>query len=199
MKKILALLLTGMLVLSLVACSGGGQTSGDAEPAEEPAAATGTFEKGLKGTGEETLSCMFCDMTVPAGYNYEVYFYSVNEGEHTGTMQLDMGKTTTLDARLEVSTTRMISSLQDACDECIATKNLGTYENGSSAELGEATYGGQTYKILQTETEYGQDVYLVTYMKLHDKDVFVELHLDPKKMTQDDPFVASFLNSIKWK
>ena len=58
-----------------------------------------------------------------------MYFYSYNETP-LGTLQIDFGKKYTTEGRLEVSTTRMIKSLDDAVQECRRGRDIEDYTEG---------------------------------------------------------------------
>ncbi len=120
-----------------------------------------------------------------------------------GTIQIDFGKNSAIVGRLEVSTTRMISSLDDAVNECIRVRNLDTYKEGKSEIGEEVTYGDTTYKLVNMSHENGAESCLVSYYKRADgKDIYVEIRikqLDIDKLTIDDPLVQELAESAVYK
>ena len=76
---------------------------------------TAELQTGDIGEGEKTLDSDFCTVTIPEGLQYNVYSYYHDE-DALGTIQIDFGKKYTIEGRLEVSTTRMINSLDDAVE-----------------------------------------------------------------------------------
>ena len=223
MKKqlIWILALTLALTLLLTACDNGGSagetgttatkagtvtTADSTQTTAAPAAESKeeALEEGLEGVGEKTFDTPMFTMTVPADVMYELYTYSVGD-DNCGTIQIDFGPDSTMQARFEVSTTRMISSLSDAHDECLRVQNLDTYEEGRYEDMDDVTYGGVTYKALHVTTEWSDEIFLVSYYKRADGvDVYVECKLDQDGFGYDAvspsaDFVAAALNSVTLK
>lgn len=209
MKKILSLLLVAAMTISIASC-GTKSTDADKETATESSnvstdtesknADNAAFKEGLTGEGEKQLDNMFATFTVPAGYKFEVYCYSVDEDDFSGTLQLDIGKTSTLDARYEISTTRMISSVDDSMKECIRTLNLDSFNNAKEPEyLPDVVIGDKTFKAVHIDDGYSKKTYLTSYYKRGEQDVFVQLSLDEASITVNDTFVKDFLGSVNYK
>ena len=223
MKKFTAILLTLILAASITACSGGNSSTGSSsetpsssssessektpqateiQPETEAPTEKKEIEKGDSGEGEKELDSVFCNVTIPEGLKYKVYFYSYNETP-LGTLQIDFGKKYTTEGRLEVSTTRMISSLDDAVNECIRVRNLDTYKEGKSEIGEEVTYGDITYKEVKMSHEYGAETCLVSYYKRADgKNIYVEIKTtqnDFDKLPIDDPLVQELAKSAVYK
>ena len=189
MKKTAAILLALVMTASLAACNGSSESSGTKETSAQSSAqetkaeettveettASAELKEGDSGEGEKTLDSAFCTVTIPEGLQYEIYFYNHDE-DALGTIEIDFGKKYTIEGKLEVSTTRMISSLDDAVEECIRVRNLDTYKEGKSEIGEEVTYGDITYKVVNMSHENGAETCLVSYYKRADgKNIYVEI------------------------
>ena len=97
----------------------------------------------------------------------------------------------------------MISSLDDAIEECIRVRNLDTYKEGKSEIGEEVTQGDTTYKEVKMSHENGAETCLVSYYKRADgKDVYVEIRAKETaldKLTIDDPLVQKLAESAVYK
>lgn len=213
MTWMIALLLAMTLVLS--ACGGEGGSGETTPTTAAPASAAPTtvptttptteaLEAGLEGVGEKAFDTPFFTMTIPADVKYELYTYAVNEDDNRGTIQIDFGPDSTLQARFHVSTTRMVSSLDAAHDEYIRTQNLDTYDEGRYEDLDDVTFGGVTYKVMHVTTEWDDEIALVTYYARESDgvDVYAECVLsqdgnDAVSLTDD--FIVSAMNSVSYK
>ena len=223
MKKFTAILLTLILAASITACSGGNSSTGSSsetpsssssESSEKTPQATETqpeteaptekkeIEKGDSGEGEKELDSVFCNVTIPEGLKYKVYFYSYDETP-LGTLQIDFGKKYTTEGRLEVSTTRMIKSLDDAVEECIRVRNIESYTDGKYEIGEEVTYGDTTYKQVNFSQEFGSEACLVSYYKRADgKDIYVEIGTKNNGLSNleiSDPLVEELAKSAVYK
>ncbi|MDY4710972.1 MAG: hypothetical protein SPC22_03275 [Ruminococcus bromii] len=219
MKKLAAILLALVMTASLAACGGSGESSDTKETSAQSSAsatseakaeettveettASAELQEGDSGEGEKTLDSDFCTVTIPEGLQYKVNSYYHDE-DALGTIEIDFGKKGTTEGRLEVSTTRMISSLDDAVNECIRVRNLDTYKEGKSEIGEEVTYGDTTYKVVKMSHEYGAETCLVSYYKRADgKDIYVEIKTtqnDFDKLPIDDPLVQELAKSAVYK
>lgn len=221
MKKLAAILLALVMTASLAACGGSGESSDTKETSAQSSAsetkaeettveettveettASAELKEGDSGEGEKTLDSAFCTVTIPEGLQYKINFYNYDEDD-LGTIEIDFGKKYTIEGRLEVSTTRMISSLDDAVNECIRVRNLNTYKEGKSEIGEEVTYGDTTYKEVKMSHEYGAETCLVSYYKRADgKDIYVEIKTtqnDFDKLPIDDPLVQELAKSAVYK
>lgn len=216
MKKLTAILLALVMTASLVACNGSSESSGTKETSAQSSAsetkaeettveettASAELREGDSGEGEKTLDSAFCTVTIPEGLQYEINFYNHDE-DALGTIEIDFGKKYTIEGKLEVSTTRMISSLDDAVEECIRVRNLDTYKEGKSEIGEEVTYGDTTYKVVNMSHEHGAETCLVSYYKRADgKDIYVEIKTnqdDNFKLPVDDPLVQELAKSAVYK
>ena len=216
MKKLTAILLALVMTASLAACNGSSESSGTKETSVQSSAsetkaeettveettASAELKEGDSGEGEKTLDSAFCTVTIPEGLQYKVNFYNHDE-DALGTIEIDFGKKYTIEGKLEVSTTRMISSLDDAVEECIRVRNLDTYKEGKSEIGEEVTYGDTTYKVVNMSHEYGAETCLVSYYKRADgKDIYVEIKTnqdDNFKLPVDDPLVQELAKSAVYK
>ena len=224
MRKFTAVLLTLFLAASITACTDGNssadassettKTTSSSESSETTPQATETqpetesqteskeLEAGDSGEGEKTLDSAFCTVTIPEGLQYNVYSYYHDE-DALGTIEIDFGKKYTIEGRLEVSTTRMISSLDDAVQECIRVRNLDTYKEGKSEIGEEVTYGDTTYKVVNMSHEHGAETCLVSYYKRADgKDIYVEIRATNKgtiSLDITDPLVQELAKSAVYK
>ena len=216
MKKLAVILLALVMTASLVACNGSSESSGTKETSAQSSAsetkaeettveettASAELKEGDSGEGEKTLDSAFCTVTIPEGLQYKVNFYNHDE-DALGTIKIDFGKKYTIEGKLEVSTTRMISSLDDAVEECIRVRNLDTYKEGKSEIGEEVTYGDTTYKVVKMSHEYGAETCLVSYYKRADgKDIYVEIKTtqnDFDKLPIDDPLVQELAKSAVYK
>lgn len=216
MKKLAAILLALVMTASLAACDGSSESSGTKETSAQSSAsetkaeettveettASAELKEGDSGEGEKTLDSAFCTVTIPEGLQYEIYFYNHDE-DALGTIEIDFGKKYTIEGKLEVSTTRMISSLDDAVEECIRVRNLDTYKEGKFEIGEEVTYGDTTYKVVNMSHEHGAETCLVSYYKRADgKDIYVEIKTnqdDNFKLPVDDPLVQELAKSAVYK
>ena len=216
MKKLVAFIMAAMLCVSLASCGGSTDTETTAPQSsaessevnsEETTAASSSAEsaelkEGDSGEGEKTLDSDFCTVTIPEGLQYKINSYYHDEGA-LGSIKIDFGKKGTTEGRLEVSTTRMISSLDDAVNECIRVRNLDTYKEGKSEIGEEVTYGDTTYKEVKMSHEYGAETCLVSYYKRADgKNIYVEIKTnqdDNFKLPVDDPLVQELAKSAVYK
>ena len=219
MKKLAAILLALVMTASLVACNSSSESSGTKETSAQSSAsatsevkveettveettASAELKEGDSGEGEKTLDSAFCTVTIPEGLQYKINFYNHDE-DALGTIEIDFGKKYTIEGKLEVSTTRMISSLDDAVEECIRVRNLDTYKEGKSEIGEEVTYGDTTYKVVNMSHEHGAETCLVSYYKRADgKDIYVEIKTnqdDNFKLPVDDPLVQELAKSAVYK
>lgn len=219
MKKIAAILLALVMTASLAACGGSGESSDTKETSNQSSAsatsevkpeettveettASAELQEGDRGEGEKTLDSAFCTVTIPEGLQYEIYTYYHDE-DALGSISINFGKNSTIEGKLEVSTTRMISSLDDAVNECIRVRNLDTYKEGKSEIGEEVTYGDTTYKEVKMSHDYGAETCLVSYYKRADgKDIYVEIKTtqnDFDKLPIDDPLVQELAKSAVYK
>ncbi|MGN1468253.1 MAG: hypothetical protein ACI4W1_08090 [Ruminococcus sp.] len=215
MKKLAAVILALVMTASLAACSNGGgsgteetltpasaiESTNEETTAPETTAAA-ELQSGDSGEGEKTLDSDFCTVTIPEGFKYKVESYYHDE-DALGSIKIDFGKKGTTEGRLEVSTTRMIKSLDDAVEECIRVRNLDTYKEGKSEIGEEVTYGDTTYKEVKMSQEYGAETCLVSYYKRADgKDIYVEIRTkqtDFDKLPIDDSLVQELAKSAVYK
>lgn len=216
MKKLVAFIMAAMLCVSLASCGGSTNTettapqssaeSSEVKPEETTAASSSAesaeLKEGDSGEGEKTLDSDFCTVTIPEGLQYKVNSYYHDE-DALGTIKIDFGKKGTTEGRLEVSTTRMIKSLDDAVEECIRVRNLDTYKEGKSEIGEEVTYGDTTYKEVKMSHEYGAETCLVSYYKRADgKDIYVEIKTGQtgfNDLAIDDPLVQELAKSAVYK
>ena len=215
MKKLAAVILALVMTASLAACSNGGgsgtketlthasaiESTNEQTTAPETTAAA-ELQSGDSGEGEKTLDSDFCTVAIPEGFKYKVESYYHDE-DALGTIKIDFGKKGTTEGRLEVNTTRMIKSLDDAVEECIRVRNLDTYKEGKSEIGEEVTYGDTTYKEVKMSQEYGEETCLVSYYKRADgKDIYVEIRTkqtDFDKLPIDDSLVQELAKSAVYK
>lgn len=218
MKRLAAILLALVMTASLAACGESGSSDTKETSAKSSVAATSEvqaeettveettasaeLQEGDSGEGEKTLDSAFCTVTIPEGLQYEIYTYYHDE-DNLGSISINFGKKSTIEGKLEVSTTRMISSLDDAVNECIRVRNLDTYKEGKSEIGEEVTYGDTTYKVVNMSHEYGAETCLVSYYKRADgKDIYVEIKTnqsDSFKLPVDDPLVQELAKSAVYK
>lgn len=215
MKKLAAVILALVMTASLAACSNGGGSgteetltpasaieSTNEETTAPESTAAAELQSGDSGEGEKTLDSDFCTVTIPEGFKYKVESYYHDE-DALGSIKIDFGKKGTTEGRLEVSTTRMIKSLDDAVEECIRVRNLDTYKEGKSEIGEEVTYGDTIYKEVKMSQEYGAETCLVSYYKRADgKDIYVEIRTkqtDFDKLPIDDSLVQELAKSAVYK
>lgn len=156
---------------------------------------------GLEGEGPRSFKTLYFTFDAPQGLKYEVYTYAVNAEYHNGTIQIDFGKQSTTEINLHVSSTRMISSLDDAHDECIRTQNLDTFKEGKYEDLDDVTFNGTIYKAIHFTNEYSDYTCYATYFKRtsDNLDMYAELQVDNKgKSSVNDAEVIALLNSINY-
>lgn len=213
MKKILAILMATLMMASFVGC--GNNNTEETKPQEtvtETAAETssetetttaqddGKMNVGDTGEGEKMLESELFSVTIPQGLKYEVYTYSMVD-DTNGTVDINFGKNSTIDAKLTVSTQRMVNSLDEVEERAIELRNLNTYKEGKS-EVGEdITIGDVTYRKISVSTEYGSDELMVGYVKTGaGLGGYIEINLEGSGgLTFDDAEVKSLIESIEYK
>lgn len=176
------------------------ESAGDAlETAADAAGASGEIAKGDTGDGPAVLASKYADFTIPEGVTYEVYDYVVTDS--TGSVIIDFGTTNTRQARIEISTTRMVSDLESAAGEC-ERMHAGEYTSNTAERGATVTFGGQEYQIIYVTGDYADEIYLVTYLVNEEgRDTYVEVKLDQdpfgaEGMSTDDPALAEVLNAV---
>ena len=215
MKKILAFTMAMTMIASLAGCGGSENDNDSSSDTEVTTVASGqeaTIEEttapvstatemavGVEGDGPQELTSIFFDVTIPEGIKYEVYSMGFAD-ETNGTIQLDFGKTSTIDGRITVTTQRMTPSLDECVTRCIELRNLDTYEEGKSEVAGDVTFGDTTYKEVKISTEWGSDTNYVTYFKTAaGLDACVEITIKDNYLSPDDELVKEVINSIVYK
>ena len=169
------------------------------ETAADAAGASGEIAKGDTGDGPAVLASKYADFTIPEGVTYEVYDYVVTDS--TGSVIIDFGTTNTRQARIEISTTRMVSDLESAAGEC-ERMHAGEYTSNTAERGATVTFGGQEYQIIYVTGDYADEIYLVTYLVNEEgRDTYVEVKLDQdpfgaEGMSTDDPALAEVLNAV---
>lgn len=227
-NKYFALIIIFVLVFSLTACGGNKkidkvedpvqpstdvvaevgpeQTSEEleevAEEADEGLLVVGeTINKGDRGSGPVKIDSGLSQIFIPEGLDYELYSSFVNG--NTGTIRVDFGTGNSGAGHIEVTTTRMIKSLDEAANECIRMNDFGTM----NSEIGdEIIYGDLTYKYVTIQKPDGSNIkyYLAAYYKRSDdKDIYVELSTNGAdsyyKMDIDDPLIEELLQALVLK
>ena len=215
MKKILAFTMAMTMIASFAGCGGSENDNASSSDTEVTTVASGqeaTIEEttapistatemavGVEGDGPQELTSIFFDVTIPEGIKYEVYSMGFAD-ETNGTIQLDFGKTSTIDGRITVTTQRMTPSLDECVTRCIELRNLDTYEEGKSEVAGDVTFGDTTYKEVKISTEWGSDTNYVTYFKTAaGLDACVEITIKDNYLSPDDELVKEVINSIVYK
>ncbi len=170
------------------------------EVTEEATESNGEMAPGVKGDGEQALTSVLFDVTIPEGLKYEVYTHAFAD-ETNGSIEVKFGEKSTLEGSIKVSTQRMTKSLDEVVDTCIALRNLDTYKEGKSEVVGDVTAGDTTYKQINISNEWGADTNFVTYYKTGaGLDGYVEITLEnDSNLTIDNALVQALVNSIVYK
>ena len=215
MKKFAAILMATLMMASFVGCGGNNGATEETKPqetvaetAEETVAETteasseddGELSVGDEGEGEKVLDSKLASVTIPAGFKYKIYTYAMVD-DTNGTIDIDFGKSSASEARLTVSTQRMVNSLDEVEERAIELRNLDTYKEGKS-EVGEdVTFGDVTYRRISISNEYGSDELLVGYVKTGaGLGAYIEINLEGiGGLTFDDAEVKSIIESIQYK
>lgn len=223
-KKYFALLLVAVLLFALTACA----KTEVADPAEatdpavveEPAEAPVEeavepevvstsesdayidgieIEKDDKGTGPVEITSRFGSINIPAGLDYQAYYVPTKGGD-TDTIQIDFGKGNTNAGSIHISSTRMVSSLDEAVAECSRTNDFGTKDSIVGEEV---TYNGMTFKNLIIQKPDGSDPisYLIGYYKtVDDTDGYVQVAANGKdsaySIDMTDPLIVELMESL---
>ena len=160
-----------------------------------------TINKGDRGSGPVKIDSGLTQISIPEGLDYELYSSYVDG--NTGTISVDFGMGNNGAGRIEVSTTRMIKSLEDAANECIRTNDFGTMESEIGSEV---THGDLTYKYVTIQKPDGSNTkyFLVAYYKRSDdKDIYVELSTNGAdnyyNMDIDNPLIGEVLDALVLK
>lgn len=205
-KKYFVMVLAFALLLSLTAC-GGSDESEEATPdvSEEVSnvlVVGESIEEGDTGTGEVIIESRFGAITIPEGLDYKLYIAPPEEG--TATIRVDFGEGNTSSGSVLVSTTRMISSLDDAAKECIRMNDFGTKESVIGDEI---TYGDLTYKAVTIGDQGSDDIsyFLVSHYETdEDLDGYIEINAKGNKdyyytLDIDNPLVISIMETLMVK
>lgn len=194
-KKHFILVLVFVLLLSLTAC-GGSDESEEVPP--EVLAAGESIQEGDTGSGPITIESRFGSITIPEGLDYELYTNPLKEG--SSTVQVNFGKGNTNAGSILVSTTRMISSLDDVANECIRANDYGIKDPVMGDDV---TFGDLTYKSVTIEDpdRNAVEYYLVSYYKTaNNRDVYIEVYANGNEeydtIDIDDPLVAKIMEKL---
>ena len=220
MKKILVVLMAMAMTASFVGCGGGSSNTNETSApktetttvavveeeattveatTEAPVSATTEMAMGVAGDGPQELTSVLFDVKIPEGMKYEVYNFGFAD-ETNGSIQLNFGKSSALDASIKVSTQNMTTSLDEVVTRCIELRNLDTYKEGKSEVGGDVTFGDTTYKEVKISTEWGSDTNYVTYFKTAaGLDGYVEITVKDNYLSPDDELVKELINSIVYK
>lgn len=212
MKKFLALVMVVMMVCALAACGSGDTTTkpetNDTQETTTVVAETTTAvddtvlitEVDQEGEGEVKIDTPLYTATVPAGLKYKVYTYYSGD-DNLATIEIDFGKEYAIDARLTVTTQRIVASLDDSVAEC--ERMSSAFTGFESEVLGEETHGANTFRKLNIKTEYSEKNYLVSYYKnpgdFFYTDTYIEVMADTSKIDIADPLVTALVDSIVLK
>ena len=210
MKKLLVLLMALMLSLSFCACGGSSDdtattddsaaTTTDDTATEEPT--SDVVEYGATGSGPADLNAGIITLSVPEGYDYEVYSINLDDSDYmTGDLDIDFCETekgygTPLSV---VATTRdMVSSQDEAVQKVIDLWNLT--DEGTSEIGDDVTYGDYTYTPIHITTPYNDVVDYVTYVARGGDDqtgIYVKVEVNNNDIEADDPAIDATLESVK--
>lgn len=158
-----------------------------------------TIKKGDKGSGPVVIESRMGKISIPEGLDYELYGEPLATG-NTASIRIDFGPGNTGAGYIELSTTRMIKSLDDAVEECIRTSDFGTMES----EIGdEIIYGDKTFKEVTIKKADDSDIryYLVSYYPAEDDwDGYIEVYAGGEghyyNMDIKDPLITEILNTL---
>lgn len=158
-----------------------------------------SIEKGDTGSGPVAIESRLGLISIPEGLDYKLYTAPFESGE-TSSIRVNFGEDDTSAGHVEVSTTRMIKSLDDAVTECIRTNDFGTLESIIGEEI---TYGDRVFKEVTIKKPDDSDIrhYLVSYYEAeNDWDGYIEIHTAGEgnyyNMDIKDPLVSSIIKSL---
>lgn len=218
-KKYLILFLIIILTFSLVACGGEevdktedteeAATEEEPEEAAEEVAEIDIENAGIlidgeigeeddKGTGPAKIESRLGVINIPEGLDYKIY-HVPTEGKGTS-IQVNFGIDNVNSGLIEISTTRMIESLDDAADECIRMNDFGTMDSVLGEEV---IYGDNTFKALTIQKSDKSRItnFLVSYYKTDDdNDGYVEVAANEESgaygIDINDPLIKEMLESL---
>ncbi|MDY0236602.1 MAG: hypothetical protein RBR71_11255 [Gudongella sp.] len=157
-----------------------------------------SVEKNYVGTGPATLETRLGSMVIPEGLDYQVYQVPL-EGKTTS-LEIDFGVGNTNAGYINISTTKMVKSLDEAVLETIGMNDFGTMESVIGEEI---AYGDKTFKEVTIKKSDGSRVdYFLTYYypAENDWDGFVEVKTNGEggayKMDIKDPLITALLESL---
>lgn len=163
---------------------------------------SGNVKEGDKGEGEKTLDTVFCISTIPEGLKYDVNVYDHANG-NVGSVEINFGKTSTSEGRLLMSTTKGVSSLDDAVNQCIKDRKLDTYKEGKYEIGKEINYNDVIYKPVNFSNENGKESCLVMYYnRIDDAGVYIEIETkndENNNLDIKDPLVEKLICSLVFK
>lgn len=151
------------------------------------------------GDGPVTLGTSCLSMTIPEGMKYQVY--ELYDSEDAFTAEFWYGQNFALSGSVHVSSTRMISSLDDAANEC---ERMRGFDGAKTREdIGEAEYGDMTYHVMTISDSSETKTYYVGHYK---NDTFGDMYIEVAVITEgmfsmqvDDPNFLAIINSLKFR
>lgn len=158
-------------------------------------------EKDDRGTGPVKIESRLGVINIPEGLDYKIY-HVPTEGKGTS-IQVNFGIGNVNSGLIEITTTRMIESLDDAANECIRTNDFGTMDS----EIGEeVTFGDHTFKAVKIYKPDNSRItnFLVTHYKTDsDDDGYVEIAGNEEdgayNIDINDPLIKEMLDSLELK
>ncbi len=172
-----------------------------ATPTEEGPGETVVLTADSEGDGPAVLDSPFATLNVPGGgTKYEVSTLNFNEENGRGVLVLYIRTAESAVLDFEVSTTRMVSSLDDVVVECERVNSFNgvrTPTRGSDVVFNGVTYA--TVLFTDGDKEFG---YYVTYYEKDGINHYVEMEVPVKdfwSVSMDDPRVVGIMENIVYK
>lgn len=177
------------------------ESTSEATETSQGPAGTVVLTADSEGDGPATLDSPYMRLSVPADATYEVSTLNHNASNGRGVIVLYIDKASGGEMTYEISTTRMVESLDDTVAEC---ERMNSF-NGSWAteRLDDVVFNGVIYATVSLTQDSKQNIFYTTYYAKGDVNHHVEAQVVVKSIVyslpQDDPMVTHVMESIEYK
>lgn len=170
-------------------------------PATESPGETVELAADAEGDGPAVLDSPMMKLSIPAESRYEVSSYGYAADTGRGGITLYLRSSGYAYLTYEISTTRMVYSLDDAAAECARTNSAN--DTWTSERGADVVFNGVTYATVTMKQDPQEHVYYVTYYEKDGIDHYAEMEIPVKSfafnIALDDPLVTYIMESIEYK